>query len=473
MADTHSSHENLTRRTFLAGGASTGLGIALSGSVGSVFGASPARGAAPTATAAAEPGYGPLISDPGGLLALPAGFSYKVVAHAGVTTLESGEVTPDRTDGTACFVRHGGNGSVLVVNHEVAGQANLHIVPHLAGLTYDDGRAFGGTTNIEVDKQFNRVREYVSLAGTFINCAGGKTPWHTWLTCEETQAIPDLSNGLLQRHGYVFEVDPYDQQANMDPRPLMFLGRFAHEAVAVDPDTHVIYETEDATNPNGLFYRWTPPDSALPLGKGSLRSLPENAGTLEAMRASVDGRFVPDLSVVTEPGTTFDVAWEAVPERDAAVQSLRVQVTTATRSRKLEGCWWNDGGAYVVASFARPDVDGSAAQHDGQVWFFDPLTQTLTLKLFFAFTPNQSVDVDGPDNITISPYGGVILAEDGAGRQHIVGATDAGETFFFALNELNNAEFAGPTFSQDKKTLFVNIYNPGHVFAINGPWRKH
>ena len=472
MVDRHGSQENVSRRTFLAGGASTGVGIALSGSVGSVFGASPARGAAGKATAGSEPGYGPLIPDPGGLLALPAGFSYKVVAQTGVTTLESGEATPDRTDGTACFVRHGGNGSVLVVNHEIGAQAALIEVPHLAGLTYDAGQAFGGTTNIEVDKDLNRVREFVSLAGTYVNCAGGKTPWHTWLTCEETQAIPDPTNGLLQRHGYVFEVDPYDQDANMDPQPLRFLGRFAHEAVAVDPDTHVVYETEDATDPNGLFYRWTPPDSALPLEKGSLRSLPATAGTLEAMRASVGGVFVPDLSVATEPGTTYDVAWEPVHERDAAVESLRVQLTTATRSRKLEGCWWGDGGAYVVASFARFS-DGSAGRHDGQVWFFDPLDQTLTLKLFFAFTPNQNVDVDGPDNITISPYGGVILAEDGNGRQHIVGATDTGETFFFALNELNGAEFAGPTFSQDKKTLFVNIYNPGHVFAITGPWRKH
>ena len=474
MADKSSSQGNLTRRTFLAGGASTGLGIGLSGSVGSVFGASPARGAAPKAKGGTVAGYGPLIPDPAGLLALPAGFSYKLVAQTGVTTLESGEVTPDRTDGTACFVRHGGNGSVLVVNHEIGAQATPIVVPHLAGLTYDAGRAFGGTTNIEVDKDHNRVREYVSLAGTYVNCAGGKTPWHTWLTCEETQTIPDLTNGLLQRHGYVFEVDPYDQQANMDPQPLKFLGRFAHEAVAVDPDTHVIYETEDATNPNGLFYRWTPPDSALPLEKGSLRSLPGNAGTLEAMRASTGGTSVPDLSVATEPGTTYDVAWVAVPERDATAESLRVQVTTATRSRKLEGCWWGDGGAYVVASFAR-GTDGSAAEHDGQVWFFDPLAQTLTLKLWFAFTRERDEpnDVDGPDNITISPYGGVILAEDGAGHQHIVGATDTGDTFFFALNELNNQEFAGPTFSQDKKTLFVNIYNPGHVFAITGPWRKH
>jgi secreted PhoX family phosphatase len=472
MVDNTRSQEELTRRTFLAGGATTGLGIALSGSVGSVFAASPARGAVQKAATGAEPGYGPLIPDPQGLLALPAGFSYKLIAQTGVTTLESGEVTPDRTDGTASFVRHGGNGSVLVVNHEIGAQANPIIVPHLAGLTYDAGRAFGGTTNLEVDKDGNRVREYVSLAGTFINCAGGKTPWHTWLTCEETEAIPTPTNGLLKRHGYVFEVDPYDQDANRDPKPLRFLGRFAHEAVAVDPETHVIYETEDATGPHGLFYRWTPPDSALPLEKGSLRALPESAGTLEAMRASIGGTFVPDLSVATEPGTTYDVTWVAVLERDATAQPLRVQVTTATRSRKLEGCWWGDGGAYVVASFART-TDGSAAQHDGQVWFFDPLSQTLTLKLWFALTPNRNVDVDGPDNITISPYGSVILAEDGAGQQHIVGATDTGETFFFALNQLNNSEFAGPTFSQNKKTLFVNIYNPGHVFAVTGPWRKH
>ena len=468
VQEARTSDDDVSRRSFLGRGAATGLGIALAGSIGSVFGASPARG--DTAAADSVPGYGPLVPDPVGLLALPAGFSYKLLAKSNVTMLDSGEPTPDSTDGTACFVRHGGNGSVLVVNHEINAPISA-VVPHLEGLTYDAGRAFGGTTNLEVDKDGNRVREYVSLAGTFINCAGGKTPWHTWLSCEETESVPNATNGQLQRHGYVFEVDPHKPDNNLDPKPLKFLGRFAHEAVAVDPDTHVIYETEDATGPNGLLYRWTPPASALPLEKGSLRALPDDAGTLEAMRASSAGVFVPDLSVATEPGTTYDVTWLPVSERDATTVKLREQVTTATRSRKLEGCWWGDGGAYVVASFART-TDGSAAPHDGQVWFLDPIAQTLTLKLWFAFTANQNVDVDGPDNITISPYGGVVLAEDGNGQQHIVGATDAGETFFFALNQLNNSEFAGPTFSQDKKTLFVNIYRPGHVFAITGPWRK-
>jgi len=468
--DTNPQQLGFTRRAFLTGSASAGLGIAMSGGAASLLAAPPALGASAGA-ADTKVGYGDLVRDPAGLLDLPAGFSYKLVAQTGVTLLESGEVTPDRTDGTGCFVRHGGNGSVLVVNHENAAQPNPIVVPQLAGLTYDAGRAFAGTTNLEVDKDGNRVREYVSLAGTYANCAGGRTPWHTWLSCEETEVVPTSANGLLERHGYVFEVDPYDQDANRDPRPLKFLGRFAHEALAVDPDTYVVYETEDATAPHGLLYRWTPPDSALPLGKRSLRSLPDDAGTLEAMRASANGVFVPDLSVASEPGTSYDVVWVPVPERDAVDESLRVQVTTATRSRKLEGCWWGDGGAYVVASFARR-TDGSAARHDGQVWFFDPVAQTLTLKVFFPFASNHDENADGPDNITISPYGGLILAEDGIGENHVVGVTETGESFFLAHNRLNGSEFAGPAFSQNKKTMFVNIYSPGHVFAITGPWRK-
>jgi secreted PhoX family phosphatase len=135
--------------------------------------------------------------------------------------------------------------------------------------------------------------------------------------------------------------------------------------------------------------------------------------------------------------------------------------------------WWGDGGAYFVASFART-ADGSAAQHDGQVWFLDPDDDTIELKLWFAYTPaDQDNDVDGPDNITVSPYGGVMIAEDGEGRNHLVGATEDGRAFFFARNELaGDNEFTGPTFSHNKKILFANIQTPGHVFAIRGPFRK-
>ena len=89
---------------------------------------------------------------------------------------------------------------------------------------------------------------------------------------------------------------------------------------------------------------------------------------------TLGGAFVPDLSVATEPGTTYRVEWVTVPDRDAATRldAQAVHRRQITRSRKLEGMWWGDGGAYFVASFARTS-DGSAAQHDGQVWFLDPL----------------------------------------------------------------------------------------------------
>lgn len=151
-------------------------------------------------------------------------------------------------------------------------------MPRIPGLVYDE-QAGGGTTNIEVDKDGRRIREYVSLAGTQNNCAGGRTPWDTWLTCEESEAI------LGKRHGYVFEVDPYDQKANRHPKPIKALGRYSHEAVVVDPDTGRVYLTEDAGNPNGLVYRFTPPRSALPLGPGSLRALADDAGRLQALKA--------------------------------------------------------------------------------------------------------------------------------------------------------------------------------------------
>jgi secreted PhoX family phosphatase len=471
LSDRSETYSRVTRRSLLSRSAASGVGIALLGNVEGLFGAS---ASADPGTGRGEPGpagYGPLVPDSAGILSLPAGFTYTIVAQSGVTKLESGHPTPDDPDGMAAFVRRGGDGSVLVNNHEIGG-SEPNGVPSIPGFTYDP-KARGGTTTIEVDKDGKRVSEYVSLAGTHNNCAGGRTPWETWLTCEETESSP---SGSSVRHGYVFEVDPYDQDANRDPKPIKALGRYAHEACAVDPHTGAIYLTEDASNPSGLFFRWTPPDSALPLGTGSLRDLADDAGSLEAMKAfTMDGTHVPDLSVAKEPGTTYRVEWVNVPDRDAAPTSVRRQFRAGeiTRSRKFEGMSWGDGGAYVQTSFARFS-DGSADQHDGQVWFYDPLDSTIELKLWFAYTPDdQDNDPDGPDNITVSPYGGVIIAEDGDGKNHLVGSSDSGEAFFFARNELEgDSEFTGPTFSNDKKTLYACVQSPGHAFAIQGPFHK-
>ena len=480
MTTSDEATRSVSRRGFISRTAVTGLGIALVGSVDTLFGAGnaaaapggvPGRPGTPGPAPGPGTGYGPLVADPRGILALPRGFSYSVVAQAGVTTMEGGVVTPSDPDGTAAFTRPGGRGAVLVNNHEIGGDEPYR-VPAVPGLTYDPG-AGGGTTTIEVDQQGRRVAERVSLAGTHNNCAGGRTPWNTWVSCEETEAVPTAANGLTQRHGYCFEVDPYDQAANRDPRPIKALGRFAHEAVVVDPDTSELYLTEDAANPNGLLYRWTPPAAALPLGKGSLRRLGPTDGTLAALRATRDGVLVPDLNQATEIGTTYAAEWVTVPDRDAATTSTRLQAYAQpiTRARKLEGMWWGDGGVYFVSSFDR-SLD---APHDGQVWFLDPLADTIRLTLRFAYTPaDQDSDVDGPDNITVSPYGGLIIAEDGEGKQHLVGSNSAGETFFFARNDLSGSELAGPTFSPDRKTLFVGIQEEGYVLAIQGPFaRQH
>ncbi|MGY5126394.1 alkaline phosphatase PhoX [Streptomyces nigrescens] len=476
----------LTRRDFAKRSALTGAGVALAGSVGvlatapGAIGEEVPDGGLDGAADGQAIGYGPLIADPDGILALPAGFSYKIITRTGVTKLDSGESTPSNHDGTGTFEGRRGT-TLLVNNHELKGpRADWpHPVPLTEGLVYDPA-ASGGCTVVEVAKDGTPVGEWVGIAGTSTNCAGGTTPWGTWLTGEETEDKAG-EHGMTKDHGYVFEVDPYDRRAGRDPEPLKALGRYAHEAVVVDPKRGHLYLTEDADTPNGLFYRWTPPHG-FRHGRGQLRSLAGDAGVLEAFKCfDSGGRFVDDLSRATKPGTVYGVDWVEVPDRDARKVSVRKQFKDGeiTRARKLEGLWWGDGGAYVVSSFAR---DESPVQHDGQVWFYDPLRRTLTLKVLLGVNPDPSKDgaLDGPDNITVSPYGGLIISEDGEGVQHLFGATDDGRTYPIARNELNIgtaaepefSEFTGPVFSQDGQTLFANIQEPGLMLAITGPWKR-
>lgn len=461
----------LNRRAFIGRTALAGVGVALAGSVDTLF--------RPTA-AAAQPvlaGYGPLVPDAAGILALPIGFSYSIIARSGETLLDDGAPVPSDPDANGVFAQ-GGN-TVLVTNHEI-GSDEPFGVPVVDGVTYDPG-ARGGTTTTVIGPDGTPQSRHVSVAGTVNNCAGGITPWGTWLTCEETEARAG-SKGFTLDHGYVFEVDPAGQAANIDRSgiPLKFLGRYAHEAVAVDPATSAVYLTEDASGPNGLYYRWTPPQGFVG-GPGALHALAQSpggdtAGTLQAMTCFADGVHVPDLSQATVPGVRYTVEWVDVPDRDAKSTPVRKQFTNdqITRSRKLEGQWWGDGGVYFVASYARTD-DGSVAEHDGQVWFHDPAAGTIELKTLFGVNPDPSVDTgnyDGPDNITVSPYGGVILAEDGEGVSHLIGVGEEGDPFSIARNQLNDSEFCGPAFSADGKTLYANIQTPGIVVAITGPWRR-
>ena len=461
----------LSRREFMQRAATVGAGVLLVGATDMLV-TTPAATAAPDA--AGRVGYGELVADPARRLALPEGFRYRIVTEAGRTTLESGEPTPRNHDGTGAFKGHG-NGVVLVTNHEIREPFGTELpVPRLDRMVYDPAAA-GGCTVVEVDRDGTRTTEYVGVAGTATNCAGGVTPWDTWLTCEEIDALAG-SGGFTKDHGYVFEVDPFDRGANRDPAPIKALGRFEHEAVAIDPRSGTIYLTEDSAAPNGLLYRWTPPNGYRQ-GKGALRRLGATDGVLAALRVTDGaGAHVDDLSRAITIGTVYHTGWVPVPDRDGRSTATRKQLGNGdvTRGRKLEGIWWGErhgvAGAYVVSSFARAE---SPVQHDGQVWFFDPRRDTLTLVLRLAVNPAPATDgaFDGPDNISVSPYGGVIIAEDGVGVQHLFGATEDGATFPMARNEQGDVEFTGPVYSPDRRTLFANIQEPGTTFAITGPWR--
>ncbi|MFC8274972.1 alkaline phosphatase PhoX [Streptomyces sp. NPDC057271] len=473
----------LNRREFAKHSTAAGAGLVLTGSVA-------ALATAPEALATADDrlderaddlaasgnrhrlGYGPLVEDPAGMLALPAGFTYRVITHSGVTKLESGEFTPQKHDGTATFAGPRGT-TLLVNNHELKGKRSgwKHPVPLTEGLVYDPA-ASGGCTVVEVHRD-GTVAEWVGIAGTSTNCAGGRTSWGTWLTCEENSDRAG-ENGMTKDHGYVFEVDPRDRRANRDPKPIKAFGRYDHEAVVIDPQRGHAYLTEDASKPNGLFFRWVPP-KGFEHGRGKLRTLADDAGVLQAPRCiDSGGRFVDDLSRATRIGTVYGVDWLDVPDRDGREVEVREQFgpDEVTRARKLEGMWWADGGAYIVSSYARDESPGAA--HDGQVWFYDPKRRTLTLQVLLGVNANPDEDgaYDGPDNITVSPYGGLVIAEDGEGVQHLFGATERGRTYPIARNDLNDSEFAGVVFSPDGDTLYASIQDPGIMVAITGPWRR-
>ncbi|MEU6039329.1 alkaline phosphatase PhoX [Actinomadura sp. NPDC047616] len=433
---------SVSRRGVVKGGAAGALSIALAGSLDTIFQTSAG------ADAGEAYGYGPLVPDPKGQLDLPKGFSYTTISAQG-DTIKDGVLVPGKHDGTATFKGPRPGITRLVRNHEQTGSGVKPVAP--AGLVYDPA-AYGGTTTLDVDRDGKLVSQYISLAGTSTNCAGGRTPWGTWLTCEETEGF----SGQTKSHGWVFEVDPSGRLTK--PEPITGMGRFAHEAVAVDPRTNIAYLTEDASKPFGLFYRFTPK-----VHRGGYHSYMAG-GLLEAMYVPE----LPDLSVVQEPGATFRVTWVKVPDPSAAAISTRKQFDKITRSQKLEGAWWGHGKAYFVASYSRTG-DGAAADHAGQVWKYDPHRQTIELEL--VFKPGGRFD--GPDNITVSPYGGgVILAEDGDGEQYLVGTTRKGKPFAFARNAFNDSEMTGVTFSPDGRTLFANRQEPGVTFAITGPWHR-
>jgi len=423
-----------------------------------------AQGGCTLAAGEGEGGYGPL-QPAGPELALPAGFTYRRFSVMG-TPMSDGRPTPSAHDGMAAFALPNGNVR-LVRNHEIPGLATPELLT-VAGdplKGYDPGGQ-GGTTSLEIkvmpDGDRRLVRDFVSLSGTIMNCAGGPTPWGSWLSCEETtQGGPPLR----QPHGYCFEVRA---RANEEVRatPLKALGRFVHEAVAVDPATGIVYETEDQSRAG--LYRFIPDQPGLLAAGGRLEML----GIAGAPNSDLSNSDPSQAVVVGQPlpVTWFDIA---DPDPDDAEENPSAvfeqgDAQGAARFRRLEGCWYGEDSIYFTST------SGGAAGL-GQVWQYQPAAG-VDGQLTLVFESTEAACLDGPDNITVSPRGGILICEDGGGEQYLRGLTAAGKVFDFALNRITQREFAGATFSPDGQTLFVNIQgdivNPGMTFAIWGPWGR-
>lgn len=455
------SHPSIPRRSFLKASAFS-LGC---GAIAPAFQHLLANGATHRTCA----GYGklqPTVDATTGLklLELPEGFQYRSFGWTG-DTMDGGAVTPGEHDGMGVIDEQDGI-VTLCRNHEIKRATSAW---GKAEFTYDRN-AGGGCSNLRFNtKSGEWLGAWPSLSGTVKNCAGGPTPWNTWLSCEETVLGPggvddDEVFDFHEHHGWVFEV-PATGKSNA--KPIRSMGRFVHEAIAVDPDTGIVYETEDRGTAG--FYRF------IPEKKGDLAA----GGQLEML--SVKGHD--DLRKLGRVGATFECTWVPIadPEKAHADEKKLDELGCYTQGKqegattfaRLEGCWFGNDSIYFDATSGGP-------VGAGQIWRFNPKDQTLTL--LFASPANEILD--SPDNLAVSPRGGIILCEDGdLIPQRLHGLTPQGELFTFARNhvqlkgehngfkgDFRGSEWAGATFSADGKWLFVNLQKPGITFAITGPW---
>lgn len=395
---------------------------------------------------------GNLVADPQGIIDLPPGWQYKVLSKVG-ETMSDGIKVPNHHDGMGAFAGIDGS-TVLVRNHELHPLQVPNNLP--STIPQYDAACPGCTTTLIVDRDRKLQKHYLSLAGTNRNCSGGVTPWGSWLSCEEDIATPYAPPGysieqviaawgkVKRKHGYNFEV-PITGQV-VEPIPLKAMGRFRHEAIAIDPNTGYVYQTEDREN--GCFYRFRP-NEAKNLAAG---------GTLEALR--IKNSFSIDTGINFPLNRPLEVEWIGLNDVDPKHDTLRYEAQSkgAAIFRRGEGmCLTTDNQVYFTCT------NGGKAQV-GQIFRYNP--QQENLELFLESSGTEELDY--PDNLTLAPFGDLIVCEDGRGEQRLIGVTPEGKAYILARNAMNNSEFAGVCFAPDNQTMFVNIYNPGLTLAIWG-----
>lgn len=407
-------------------------------------------------------------------LALPKGFEYNVVGKA-KNPLSDGRTTPGAHDGMATFQVK--NELRIVRNHEVAGGRVPKEGAGIGAANHYDPTAGGGTTTLIINPKTREiVRDFVSLSGTLINCAGGTTPWGSWISCEETtlgqteRTTRDGKKigGFAKPHGYCFEVSASANSA-VTPVPLKAMGRFEHEAVAVDAKTGVVYLTEDK-NPGG-FFRFLPKRH---------KRLAEG-GTLQMLKVKTADNY--DTRKGQKTGVSIIASWVTIDNPDpieADVDSAAVYKQGAAKGgaafARLEGCYADENGRIYFTATSGGDNGG------GQIWMYQA-TNKEEGKLTLLFESPSRAILDMPDNICFKPKTNLLfvcedsdyVGEGGTRDNFMRILTPAGKMADFAKNiapGFEGTEFAGSTFTKDGKVLFVNLQGVGATLAIWGDWDK-
>lgn len=469
--------------------------------------------AAAAASSLVESPYGPVLPTNDlttglPLIELPVGFRYASTGWTG-DLMSDGLPTPGAHDGMGVVLqtRVGvGNEIVLVRNHErstsanpanIVGSGRDGVPKYDVGTTGGVYQA-GGNTNL-VWRNNQWAESWATLGGIYRPCAGGATTWGSWLSNEELRSNSVSSTG--KRHGYIFEV-PGRSDVAASPVPIVAMGRFAHEASAIDPATGYWYLTEDQGNANTL-YRFLPANAQG--GPGSLHA----GGTLQGLKVrgvnNADLRYPTlcqefacewvDIAQPDLDGAPLAVGVPGVASVSASGPYIQAHAKGAAVFGANEGCWVEDGVVYFTDKQVSTGLPGPRA---GRIWALH--LASLTLKAIFV---SNDIQVgNSPDNVCVSPRGGVLFCEDGGNsgpnsgapvtQQRLMGLTAEGRSFVFARHNANlseaqlsgagkstalagdhrNTEWAGAVFSPDGHVLFVNLYTPGITLAIMGPWTR-
>jgi secreted PhoX family phosphatase len=414
-----------------------------------------------------------LVSDPDKILDLPHGFSYTVLSRAGAE-MSDGLQVPGSHDGMAAFADS--NGRIrLVCNHEIQpgenSQNNLGerfsaLPESIRSRFYDRGGdrtpGLGGTTTIVYNPATGEAeRQFLSLGGTELNCAGGPTPWGSWLSCEECfeSAGDDKRLGKPvarreQNHGYVFEVSAASDEL-VQAIPIKGMGRFAHEACAVDPATGIVYMTEDRHH--SLFYRFVPDKPGELLAGGTLQALVVDEHPSLKTHNWTASPLVPE-------GKPLAAHWIDLDDPTPLKDTLRKD------GKRRGAATFARGEGLCVAGdrFAFTCTNGGPAQL-GQIFTYKPTSEDAgELELIAESQPDSLLR--HADNLAMAPWGDLVVCEDTSHHCGLVGIRPDGSQYAIGDNAHSKSELAGVCFSPDGETLFVNIQYPGMTLAITGDW---